>query len=259
MKRINPGRILRKLACRLAFPRRHECVLCGHTLYQFLPYRKGAAFSPPLMQEIGCVGSDLDQYECPWCGCNDRERHLFLYMKATRLLSNMSEMSVLHFAPERHLSRCISAARPRRYVKCDLNLSNPGVIRMNILNISFKDGTFDLLVANHVLEHVANDLQALSEIWRVLKPGGYAILQTPYSSKLRDTWSDAGVDSDAARLHAYGQEDHVRLYGLDIFQRFESTGLKSCVKHHFEILPGTNGARFGINEREPFFLFQRQP
>ena len=91
----------------------------------------------------------------------------------------------------------------------------------------------------------------------MLKPGGFAILQTPFSSKLHHTWSDSGIDSDEARLQAYGQEDHVRLYGLDIFERFEQAGLKADVKSHREVLPDIDSVRFGVNESEPFFLFYK--
>jgi SAM-dependent methyltransferase len=104
---------------------------------------------------------------------------------------------------------------------------------------------------------VDDDLKALTEIYRVLKPGGHAILQTPYSAKLHHTWEDPGIDDDAARLQAYGQIDHVRLFGRDIFARFASTGLASCVRQHHELLPDVNAAVFGVNPREPLFLFRR--
>ena len=209
------------------------------------------------MHAVGGVGSDVDHFECPWCGCHDRERHLFFYMTAIGLLPRMPGKSVLHFAPEKRLSQRIRAAEPARYVKCDLFPQAPDVLQVNMLEIQFEDDSFDLLVANHVMEHVADDQRALAEIVRVLKPGGCAILQTPFSSKLRHTWADSGIDSDEARLQAYGQEDHVRLYGLDIFERFEQAGLRADVKSHREALPDIDSARFGVNEAEPFFLFYK--
>jgi hypothetical protein len=109
-----------------------------------------------------------------------------------------------------------------------------------------------------VLEHVGNDRTALTEIHQVLKPGAYAILQTPYSAKLHHTWSDPGIDTDIARLQAYGQEDHVRLFGRDIFERFTATGLKSCVSTHSQLLQEYDAQRYWVNAQEPFFLFQRQ-
>lgn len=256
MKKISYSRVLRALAYRFLWPHSHYCSLCNRAIYRFLPYRHGSASIPPLMHAVGAIGSDIDHFECPWCGCHDRERHLFLYMTAFGMLPDMSGKNVLHFAPEKRLSQRIHAAGSTRYVKCDLFPQASDVVRVNMLDIQFKDDTFDLLIANHVMEHVADDQRALAEIARVLKPGGDAILQNPFSSKLHHTWSDSGIDSDEARLQAYGQEDHVRLYGLDIFERFEQTGMKSAVKLHRELLGGINGNKFGINEEEPFFLFQ---
>jgi hypothetical protein len=74
---------------------------------------------------------------------------------------------------------------------------------------------------------------------------------------LSRTWSDPGIDSDESRLQAYGQEDHVRLYGQDIFERFASVGLTPCIGCHSELLPEIDPVRFGVNEREPFFLFEK--
>jgi SAM-dependent methyltransferase len=108
-----------------------------------------------------------------------------------------------------------------------------------------------------VLEHVDDDARALAEIRRVLKPGGMAILQTPYSRKLHRTWSDPGIDTPQARLQAYGQEDHVRLFGRDIFERVVAAGFESCVRQHADLLRDIDPATFGINPVEPFFLFRK--
>jgi len=257
MKKINYLRAFRALVYRFAWPRNHKCILCGHAFFRFLPYKSGGLHAFGLMAAVGAVGSDLEHFECPWCGCNDRERHLFLYMTAVGLLPSMSGLSVLHFAPEKRLSPRILEAHPDRYTKCDLFPQTVDVMRVDLLETPFEDCKFDLVIANHVMEHVADDLVALREVYRVLKPGGYAILQTPFSSKLHRTWSDPGIDTDEARLHAHGQEDHVRLYGCDVFQRFESVGLESHVKHHRELFAEITGREFGVNEDEPFFLFQR--
>lgn len=247
------------MAYRLALPQTRECSLCGHSAYRFLPYRGGSKGAPPFMQSAGMVGSDLDQFQCPWCGAHDRERHLILYMSAAGLLENLGPKRVLHFAPEKRASARIASARPARYVKCDLFPTSPEIMKVDLLDMPFEHSSFDLVIANHVMEHVSDDQKALMEVARVLKPGGLAILQTPYSSKLHRSWSDPGIDTDQARLQAYGQEDHVRLYGRDIFERFTSFGLTSRVKQHHELLPHIDGRRHGLNSEEPFFLFEKVP
>ena len=128
---------------------------------------------------------------------------------------------------------------------------------MDLLATGLETGSVDLLIANHVLEHVEDDLKALTEIRRVLKPGGRTVLQTPYSGSLHRTWQDHGIVDNDSRLQAYGQEDHVRLYGQDIFERFVSTGLVSRVGSHQDLLPEVDTKRAGINPKEPFMLFEK--
>lgn len=236
---------------------RCHCVMCGHRVWRFMPYMRGSAGAPELMLVMNVVGSNPDRFECPRCGAHDRERHLLMYLEKTSLLAGMRDKSVLHFAPEKRLARRIAGNGPARYVLCDLYPSTPDVQRVDMLEMQFEDQSFDLVIANHVLEHVNDDLRALGEIHRVLKQGGYAILQTPYSAKLHHTWQDPGIDDDAARLQAYGQSDHVRLFGRDIFARFASVGLLSCVRQHDEVLAGVDATVQGINPHEPLFLFRR--
>jgi len=209
------------------------------------------------MRALGVVGSHLDFFECPWCGCHDRERHLFLYLNAAGILSHLSGKRIIHFAPEKRLSHKILEAKPDNYMKCDLFPQEADVIQIDLLNIPLEDCSFDLLIANHVLEHVEDDLRALAEIYRVLKPGGFAVLQTPYSSKLHHTWSDPGIDNNLSCLHAYGQEDHVRLFGRDIFDRFTAVGFESFIGTHDGLLPDYDAIKYGVNIQEPFFLFKR--
>ena len=249
--------LARKFLARVALGERHRCVMCGHRVGSFLPYNGGWSAAPPLMRALDVVGSDLDRFGCPWCGAHDRERHLLLYMRATGLMDRLSGMDVLHFAPERHLGREIARVRPRSYRKGDLYPVAADVERMDLLAIPCAAESFDLVIANHVLEHVADDLAAVREIRRVLRPGGQAILQTPFSATLHRTWSDPGIDTDGARLQAYGQEDHVRLFGRDIFERFASVGLVGCGGSHDELLGNCDATKYGVNPQEPFFLFRR--
>jgi len=256
VRKLRPLRLAQALLCRAPLLARRTCVICGHHPGAFLPHARSG--SQKLMEALGGVGSNLKAFECPWCGCHDRERHIFMYMTAAGLLPNLSGKHVLHFAPEKRLAPKIQAASAERYIRCDLFPQSEDVMQVDMLNIPFDEASFDLLIANHVLEHVSDDARALQEIARVLKPGGFAILQTPFCAKLHATWEDAGIDTDQARREAYGQEDHVRLYGGNIFQRFSSFGLSSCVKTHAELLPDIDPDEFGINLEEPFFLLQKQ-
>jgi SAM-dependent methyltransferase len=209
------------------------------------------------MTALRVIGSDVRQFSCPRCGSHDRERHLVLYFKKLGFFDKMARASILHFAPEPHLSKLIEACSPAKYVKCDLFPAAPEVEKINILNIPYETQCFDFVIANHVLEHVTGDMAALSELHRVCKIGGLAILQTPYSNKLVSTFADAGIDNDFLRLQVYGQEDHVRLYGSDIFSRFAAAGFRTNVVQHKDILGEVYPTFFGVNADEPLFLFER--
>lgn len=104
-----------------------------------------------MIRALDVIGSDVDNFQCPWCGSTDRERHLLMYMRAAGLFDALPGMAVLHFAPERHLSRLIVAAGPARYIKCDLFPGAPDIERVDMLAIPYPDKTFDLVIANHVL------------------------------------------------------------------------------------------------------------
>ena len=99
------------------------------------------------------------------------------------------------------------------------------------------------------------------EIWaeclRVLKPGGNAILQTPFSNALEKGIEDPGIQTELARLHAYGQEDHVRIYGRDWIERFEAPGLRANIRSHAELLGDVDPVVHGVNQSEPFMWFIR--
>ena len=155
------------------------------------------------------------------------------------------------------MARLIENIASARYVRADLYPTEPSIEKVDMLNIPYDSDTFDVVIANHVLEHVSDDLRALSERRRVLKQGGIAILQTPYSAKLMSTFQDPGIDSDLARVHVYGQENHVRLYGTDIFSRFSSSGLVSEVRTHSDTLEDIDYVKHGVNPREPLFLFRK--
>ncbi|MDF3822160.1 class I SAM-dependent methyltransferase [Leptospira sp. 96542] len=235
----------------------HFCVCCGEKVFRFLPYGSGKSAEPLVGSMLDMVGSDIEHYECPRCGASDRERHLYMYCRHLGLDKRMHGAKILHFAPELHFSNFIKSMEPSEYVRADLFPRDSAVQKMNIQEIPYPDASFDFVIANHVLEHVANDGVAVREISRILKQGGVAILQTPYSAMLENTFEDQGIVSEAAREFAYGQNDHVRLFGRDIFSRLGRFGLSARVQEHAILSSAVDARVHGVNPREPFFLFER--
>ena len=255
---LSLNRVWHILMARYAYPKSRECIFCGNACARFLPYRNGLASLPALLQSLDFVGSDMEQFSCAHCGSTDRERHLWMYMKSTSFLSHLRGARVLHFAPESLLSQKLKEQNLKSYIQADLVPTSREVVPIDIENIDLPDGCIDIIIANHVLEHVSDDRKAIFEIYRVLASAGHAIIQTPFCQGLHHSWSDTGISNEEQRFNAFGQEDHVRLYGADIFDRLCQSGLVPLIKTHAECMPDRPAGRYGVNEQEPFFLFQKQ-
>lgn len=248
----------RRLFAKLYFTKTRFCCVCNNYIGHFLPYRNGFKSVPKSIVALDVIGSDVENFSCPNCLCHDRERHIYLYLLKNKILDQFSVSKVLHFAPELNLSRIITSYHPVEYVQADLMPTSDNVKEVNIQDIPFPDNYFDFVIANHVLEHVDDDIKALSELYRVLKVGGAAILQTPFSDKLEFTFKDSGINDDFSRLQIYGQEDHVRLYGKDIADRFESVGFLAAIKTHEYNLNEYDFEKYGVNKKEVFLFFLKR-
>jgi len=233
------------------------CVLCRTEVKAWLAFRGGSAGRPPFVARVDAIGSNVDRFGCPNCGSNDRERHLHLYFDRLGLWSAVRDAKVLHIAPETQLAKAISAGGPSLYVKGDLFPTGPSVRKIDLENIGLDGGLFDFVICNHVLEHVSSPKAALSEVRRVLKPGGRFVCQTPYAARLGRTFEEPLLQAPSDRLFLYGQEDHVRLFGLDIEGLIIDAGFRGRLAPHFELLPDVDPEYAGVNEKEPFFDFVR--
>ena len=131
------------------------------------------------------------------------------------------------------------------------------MLKVDLECMTFPDEMFDMVICNHTLEHVNDPAVALGETRRVLKPGGRFICQTPYASRLTKTFADPLLQSENDRVFFYGQEDHLRLFGLDLERIIQDAGFVGRLVPHAEILPEIDPEQFGVNEQEPFFDFVR--
>lgn len=211
------------------------------------------------MSRVGAVGSDIDHYLCPACHCNDRDRHLWLYMTRTELLSRVGRGSIFHVAPEASIERKLAALEPAEYIRADLFPKMPHHRRIDCEDIPFDEASFDLIISNHVLEHVGRPNVVLAEFFRTLKPNGYLVAQTPYVPALLRTFELEGHQSPERAEFFYGQDDHVRLYGRDVVEYFRNAGFAGDLFPHEHVLPDIDASEYGCNRLEPFFLFTKLP
>jgi SAM-dependent methyltransferase len=164
---------------------------------------------------------------CPGCRSLERHRALCVYLKQSATLFN-DGLRILHLAPEPILERRLKALPRVSYLGADLN-PGEGQVRADVTDLPFADASFDMILCSHVLEHVREDRRAMSELYRVLAPGGRAILQHPIDHTRAVTFEDPSVATPRARRRAYGQRDHVRIYGRDFRQRLEDAGFRVTV------------------------------
>jgi len=152
----------------------------------------------------------------------ERHRLLWLYLKNdTSLFTEKTKL--LHFAPEQAFYKRFKKMQNLEYTTTDLN-SPLADVKADICNLPFNDNSFNFILCNHVLEHIPDDTKAMKELYRVLEPGGTAILQIPQDLSRAVTFEDNSITSRKERARIFGQYDHVRVYGRDYFDKLRSIG-----------------------------------
>lgn len=152
----------------------------------------------------------------------ERHRLLWLYLKnETDFFSK--PLKLLHFAPEQAFFNRFKKLDNLEYTTTDLN-SPLADVKADICNLPFQDDSFDVILCNHVLEHIPDDTKAMQELYRVMKPGGWGIFQIPQDLKREETFEDDTIIDKKERARIFGQYDHVRIYGRDYFDKLRSIG-----------------------------------
>lgn len=161
----------------------------------------------------------------------ERHRLLWLYLQNETdfFLANESSIKkrkkVLHFAPEQCFLKRFKALDTIDYTTTDL-LSPIADVKADICNLPFEDNSYDIILCNHVLEHIPDDTKAMQELYRVMKPGGYGILQIPQDLSRQTTFEDHTITNKKERAKIFGQYDHVRVYGYDYFNKLRDIGFQ---------------------------------
>jgi len=247
---FNIKKILRKI---YYFGNKYQCPFCNKHARKFVDHKN----TLPAIEKNDIVGMGYRK-NCfrPFCSSKDRERLVFLFLRFKTDLLKKS-MKVLHVAPDPKLRDFLENISGVDYIagdKFSKGYRYKNTMEIDVTDLNFPDETFDLVVCNHVLEHIVDDSKAMREINRVLKTGGKAILQVPVSYKLEKTYEDDTVNTPEKREKEFGQKDHVRIYARDYINRLEAEGfeVKEYKIEGMQNIP--NFKKFATNEKERIYF-----
>ncbi|WP_417213217.1 class I SAM-dependent methyltransferase [Bizionia sp.] len=169
-------------------------------------------------------GNQRDNVLSPSTLSLERHRLLWLYLQNDTDFFT-AKKSVLHFAPEQCFLKRFQKLNNLNYTTTDLE-SPIADVKADICNLPFEDNSYDIILCNHVLEHIPDDTKAMQELFRVMKPGGYGIFQIPQDLNRDSTFEDDSITDKKERAVIFGQYDHVRIYGRDYFDKLRNVGFK---------------------------------
>lgn len=217
-----------------------ECTVCGSTFTKFLPYGRLTV---------------RDNALCPHCLALERHRLMYLYLKQkTNFFS--APLKVLHVAPEYCFIDRFEAMKNLDYITADIE-SPLAKVKMDIHQIPFEANTFDVAFCNHVLEHVDDYVKATSELHRVLKPGGWAIIQSPQDWSRPHTYEDPSITDPKEREKHFWQNDHLRLFGQDYGQELQKGGFDVVEDRFVMEMSPELVQRFGLPKEEIIYLCKK--
>lgn len=216
-----------------------ECLCCGHRALAFMPagYKKRA------------------HARCISCNALERHRLLWHFLKYEKEIQQF-EGKLLHIAPERIFYNKLYPILRQNYFPVDLE---PDAVKhgeqtrpMDITCLEYPDNFFEAVICNHVLEHIPDDRKAMREIYRTLKPGGWAILNVPIDLNRTETFEDPSVTNPKERLSLFGQQDHVRIYGTDYEERLKEAGFKVEIKIYASRFTPEEMFRYGVRKEQVY-------
>ncbi len=221
----------------------------GDAVYCPVCERTGIAFLPS--------GLPLRPHaQCAFCGSLERARMAWVFLQERKL--PRPGMRILHIAPEKCLFDRFRAVPGVEYVagdKFDPGYKWPeGTIHLDVTDLKFPDGHFDMIICSHVLEHVPDDRKAMNELSRVLKKGGSGLVLSPVREDWETTREDPSVTDPEERFRLYGKFDHVRYYGRDYVDRLKAAGFEVEVVDLSSGMPYEKRFRLGFSDEKLYVV-----
>lgn len=219
-----------------------ECPVCEKSFRKFLSYGSKVAHRENVL--------------CPYDLTLERHRLMWVYLK------NHSDFfktpkKVMHIAPEQCFLDTFKKQQNLDYTTGDL-VSPIADLHFDLHKIPLDDNQYDVIFCNHVLEHVENDHQCMSELYRIMKSGGWGIFQVPIDNTRLETYEDASITSPEEREKHFWQYDHVRLYGLDYPKKLADAGFDVEVFNYKEHIKPEVYQRYRFHEDELIYVVRKK-
>ncbi|PCJ84686.1 MAG: SAM-dependent methyltransferase [Flavobacteriales bacterium] len=216
-----------------------ECPICEKSFRKFLPYGLSEK-------------SKRDNVLCPHCLSLERHRLFWLYLK-NQTDYFTAPKKVLHIAPEQCFYGRFRKQKNLEYTTADLE-SPLADLHFDLHQIPLEDNQYDVIFCNHVMEHVEDDHQCMSEIYRVLKPGGFAIMQVPIDYSREETYEDKSITDPKEREIHFWQKDHVRLFGKDYPNRLKNAGFQINNNQYAQQIDASLADRYRLQKEELLYV-----
>ncbi|MFT3980373.1 MAG: methyltransferase domain-containing protein [Ferruginibacter sp.] len=208
-----------------------HCVCCGSNFSRFAPF-----------------GNEHRQNAwCTKCQSLERDRLLWMYFdKKTNLYTD--NLKLLHIAPEIVFFNKFKTQKNLDYQPVDIfpHLYPKGTTYLNILDHQLPDNSYDVIICNHVFQYIEDDKTAMRNILKLLKPGGWAILQVPINTKGTTTFEDSSITDPKEREKVFGLDEHVRYYSYDYADRLRAIGFHVTVDDYTTSFTDEEIFRYGF-------------
>ena len=218
------------------------CPVCGKSYRKFLSYGSSVAHRENVL--------------CPYDLTLERHRAIWLYLNRKTDFFTKPDLTMMHIAPEQCFLDKFKKQENLKYTTGDL-VSPIADLHFDLHAIPLEDNQYEVIFCNHVMEHVKNDLQCMKELYRIMKPGGWGIMQVPIDASRNETYEDWSITSPEEREKHFWQKDHVRLYGLNYPNRLEEAGFRVDVVDLSELMPEEEFVKYRIPKTELVYVVNK--